>query len=120
MASMIRVRIPTERDLKAINDNNLHQELVGDLAVDVRRALDALVQALSGDSVASLDVLVEALAGLLKAQAKIREIVIEVVGLGGSALDDGELYVALARWIVDNQIGRGFEWDPWMLPQRRA
>jgi hypothetical protein len=117
---MMRVRIPTDRDLKAINDNNLHEELVDGLAGDVRRALDALIQALSGNAVGSLEVLVDTLAGLLKAQLGIRTMVIEVVDLGGIALDESELYVALSRWIIDNQVGRGFEWDPWEIPRRRG
>jgi hypothetical protein len=114
---MKRVRIPTERDLQAIKDGGLHEVAVGALASEVRRALDALIQALPGNE-PSLEVVIETLASLLKAQSGIRKVVLEVVGLGGTPLDETEFYVALARWIIDNQVGKGFEWDPWALPQR--
>lgn len=113
-----RVRLPTERELKAIRDNALHQAIVDDLAAEVRRALDALMQAIPGDTV-SLEVLASTLARLLRAQDGVRALVVEVVDLGGSSLDEEELFTAMANWIIDNQVGRGFEWDPWVLPARR-
>lgn len=112
-----RVRIPSDKELKAIKDHGLHQAVVGDLLNDVENALDALNQAIQGDEV-SLDVVIFTLTGLLRAQPSIRAMVSEVAELGGSTLDEDELYAALAKWTVDNQIGRGFEWEASNRPMR--
>jgi hypothetical protein len=112
-----RVRLPTERDLAVIRDNGLHEALVGQHIEDVRRALDALIQAFPGE-VVILDLVVMTLARLLRAQDGVRALVLEVVALGSSPLDEEELFAALACWIIDSQIGQGFSWDPWTLPSR--
>lgn len=113
-----RIRLPSEGELKAIKDHGLHQALVDDLRQDVENALEALNQALQETEV-SLDTVVNTLAGLLPAQPDIRAVMQEVAGLGGSALDEAGLYLAAAKWIVDNQIGRGFEWEATQQPERR-
>ena len=114
-----RVRLSTERELRVIGDNGLHEALVGVLADDVGRALDALRLAIPGDTV-TLELVTDTLAGLLFAQDRIRRLVAEVIALGATPLDERQLSVALACWIIDNQIGRGFEWDPWVVPVRRS
>lgn len=106
-----RIRLPTERELALIADNNLHEALVATHADEVRRALDALLQAIPGDSV-TLELAVATLGRLLRAQDGIRALVVEVVALGTSPLDEEELFAALAGWVIDNQIGWGFPWDP--------
>lgn len=114
-----RVRIPGVGELEAIKDHGLHQALVGDLLDDVRNALVALDHALQEDEV-SLETVIETLAGLLPAQPGIRKITQEVTELGGSTIEvERDLYVALAKWIVDNQIGRGFDWEASTSPERR-
>lgn len=113
-----RVRIPSEGELRAIKDHGLHQALVGDLRPDVENALEALNQGLQEVEV-SLDTVTGTLAGLLPAQPGIRAVAQEVAELGGSALDENGLYLALAKWIVDNQIGKGFEWEASVSPERR-
>jgi hypothetical protein len=113
-----RVRLPSERELKAIQDQDLHLAIVGDLLVEVEVALAALDGALREDIV-SLEVVTATLAGLLKAQTGVRTLVVEVVQLGGMSLTESETYMAMASWIIDNQIGRGFEWDPPTKPIRR-
>jgi hypothetical protein len=113
-----RVRLTSARELKAIGDNGLHEAIVGDCAPEVSRALAAFVQAVPGQTI-TLDVAVGTLARLLSAQDKVRALVVEVAGLGGSALDEEALFMAMATWIIDNQIGRGFEWCPSDRPARR-
>jgi hypothetical protein len=113
-----RVRIPSSGELKAIKDNGLHQALVADLRADVENALTALDRAIQEDEV-SLDTVTSTLAGLLPAQPGVRALVREVAELGGSALDEDGLYAALANWIVDNQIGKGFVWEASTKPERR-
>jgi hypothetical protein len=112
-----RVRLPAERELAVIRDNGLHEALISTYAEEVRRALDALIQAIPGETI-SLDLTVATLAGLLGAQPGVRTLVVEVVALGTSPLDEEQLFAALARWIIDNQIGRGFPWDPAAVPTR--
>ena len=114
-----RVRIPSVEELAAIKDHGLHQALVGDLSEEIQNALEALDRGLPAEEV-SLETVTEALAGLLPAQPGIRKTVAEVAALGGSTLDDeAGVYLALARWIVDNQIGRGFKWEASTPPERR-
>lgn len=115
-----RVRIPSSGELKVIKDHGLHQALVADHLPDVENALTALDSALQEDEV-SLDIVTSTLAGLLPAQPGIRKLVQEVEALGESTLGEGEgsLYAALANWIVDNQIGKGFDWDATTPPERR-
>lgn len=113
-----RVRIPSDGELKAIKDHGLHQALVGDLLGDVENALTALDNALQEDEI-PLGIVIDTMAGVLPAQPGIRALVREVAELGGSALDEDSLYVALANWIVDNQIGKGFEWEARTKPERR-
>jgi hypothetical protein len=114
-----RVRIPSVKELAAIKDHGLHQALVGDLIDEVQNALQALDRGLPADEV-SLETVTEALAGLLPAQPGIQKIVAEVAVIGASTLEDeAGVYLALARWIVDNQIGRGFTWEASTPPERR-
>ncbi len=113
-----RVRIPSDGELKAIKDHGLHQALISDLLPDVENALKALDRALQEDEV-SLGTVTSTLAGLLPAQPGVRKLVREVAELGGSALDEAGLYAALANWIVDNQIGKGFDWEASTPPERR-
>jgi hypothetical protein len=115
-----RVRIPSVGELQTIKDHGLHQALVGDLIDDVRNALEALDRGLQEDEI-SLETIVETLAGLLPAQPRIRKIVEEVAELGGSTITaERDVYLALAKWIVDNQIGRGFDWEASTPPERRG
>jgi hypothetical protein len=114
-----RVRLPGERELAVIADNGLHEALIARHSEEVRRALDALTGAIPGETI-SLELLVGTLAGLLGAQPGVRGLCSEVVALGGNvALDEQQLLAALARWVIDNQIGRGFAWDPAVVPARR-
>jgi hypothetical protein len=113
----IRVRLLTERELSIIADHGLHEALLATHVDEVRRALTALRLGLPSDNVC-LDVAVDALSQLLRAQDRIRMLLDEVDALGGSSLSQEELLSALARWIIDNQIGRGFLWDPLMAPTR--
>ncbi len=112
-----RVRLPSERQLKAIKDNALHEAIVADLADEVARALEALNTAIPGTTL-TLDVATSTLSGLLRAQDGVRALVNEVANLGGSALDEDELLLAMANWIIDNQLGSGFEWDGSIPPAR--
>lgn len=111
------IRLPAERELKVIKDNGLHEALVSKHAPEVRRALEALVHAIPQETI-PLELAVSTLAGLLGAQSGIRRLISEVAALGSSPLDEREMLDALARWIIDNQIGRGFPWDPGVMPSR--
>lgn len=117
---MIRlVRIPNQEELQMIKDHGLHQALVETLLPDVKNALDALDQALQEDEV-SLETVINTLVGLLPAQPALRKVVREVDKLGGSTLGgENGIYVAVAKWIVDNQINKGFDWEASTPPERR-
>jgi hypothetical protein len=114
-----RVRLPSVGELQTIKDHGLHQALVDDLVDDVKNALAALDHGLQEDEV-SLETVIETLAGLLPAQPGIRELAVEVAGLGGSVINnERDVYLALSKWIVDNQIGKGFDWEASRPPERR-
>jgi hypothetical protein len=113
-----RVRLLSDVELEAIKDNALHQAIIGDLAHDVRRALTSLEQSIPGESV-TLIVLTSTLAGLLRMQDGVRKTVMEIKALGGTSLDEDGLFEAIAKWVLDNQIGRGFVWDPGAEIRRR-
>jgi hypothetical protein len=112
-----RVRLLTDRELGVIDDNRLHLALVNKCSQEVRRALDGLVEGSPDEESVTLDVVVSTLAGLLRLQKGVRGLVAEVVALGTSQLNEEELFAALASWIIDSQIGRGFVWDPTAVPQ---
>ncbi|HSZ14406.1 MAG TPA: hypothetical protein VK790_10275 [Solirubrobacteraceae bacterium] len=105
-----RIRIPSERQLKVIDDNGLHKALVSDHHDEVRRALEGVAHGVPG-GVLHLDLAVSTLAELLRTQHGIRALVTDVVALGAAPMSEKELFAALSCWIIDNQIGRGFDWD---------
>lgn len=111
-----QVRTLTERQLKAIGDNGLHAKLCDDLGDEVAAALDAFASGLSAQIV-HLDEITLGLAGLLRQQAGIKKQVQEIAALGGTPLTEGELYEAVAAWIIDNQLGGGLEWEPQQRPR---
>lgn len=110
------VRTLTERQLKAIGDNGLHATLSDELEDEVAAALDAFAAGLSAHTV-HLEEITIGLSGLLRQQAGIKKQVQEIVAIGGTKLTVGELYDAVAAWIIDNQLGGGLEWDPHQRPQ---
>ena len=112
-----RLRLPSERELTAIQDHGLHEALLAKHAAEVRLALDGLESVVLEETI-TLDIATRALAGLLYTQAGIRGLIARVDALGTSALDEDELFTALARWVLDNQIGGGFDWDPAIVPAR--
>ena len=109
------IRTLTERQLKVIGDNGLHAKLCDNLKDEVGAALDAFAAGLPAQTV-HLDEITLGLAGLLRQQAGIKEQVQEIYGLGGTPLTEGELYEAVAAWIIDNQLGGGLEWEPQQRP----
>ncbi len=112
-----RMRLPTERELKAIKDNGLHEAIVDDLESEIERALGALERAIPSDR-PTLDIVIGTLAELLRAQDRIRSLVDEILELGGTRLGESQIYAAMAVWIIDNQLGGGPEWDPTTPPRR--
>ncbi len=105
-----RVRLLADVELEAIKDNALHTAILGALADDVRRAPTSLEQSIPGESVSLTD-LTTALAGLLRMQDGVRKTVMEIRALGGTSLDEDGLFEAIAKWVLDNQIGGGFAWN---------
>ncbi len=61
----------------------------------------------------------EMLAANLAARPAVAELVREAVALGGTPLDEAELYRAVAVWIVDLQLGDGLVWRPATAVRRR-
>jgi hypothetical protein len=110
------LRTLTERQLRAIGDNGIHAELCDELEGEVATALDAFAAGLPNDTV-HLDDIALGLAGLLRQQEGIKKLVQEVRALGGTGLNENELFEAVAAWIIDNQLGTGLEWDPKQRPQ---
>ena len=108
----VRVRLVDEPGIKAIQDNGLHEDLIGDLAVARDRALGGLVAGLPPNGSVSLTRCISALAQLLGAQQEVRTRVEEVIALGAEPLDAEELLQAMAAWVIDRQIGGGFDYEP--------
>jgi hypothetical protein len=111
-----RLRILSERQLEAIGKNGLHAILCEELKDEVAAALDAVAAGLTTNTV-YLDQIVDLLAGMLLQQEGIKEKIREVSSLGGTGLNESELCEAVAVWIVDNQLGGGFDWDPRRRPE---
>ena len=108
-----RVRILSDREsaLKVIEDNALDAAMTGSCAEDVRRVLEAYDHAAAPDALIFLDEAKSGLANLICLQDGIRAIVKDVVALGGTPMTEEAIYDALALWIIDNQVGRGFTWE---------
>lgn len=86
---------------------------------DIRQALDGAAQVLHDRDEVDLVELRDMLAANLAARPTVAELVREAAALGGTPLDEAELYQAIAVWIVDLQLEDGLVWRPGTPVRRR-
>jgi diaminopimelate decarboxylase len=106
----MRLRLLTQDQLKAIQDNGLHEEMAGGCVDEVRRALDAVGHMHEGATERHLDGIAKALAANLQQGERLRAVVVEAVELGGGYSDEDSYFHAMALWVIDNQLGDGLSW----------
>jgi hypothetical protein len=115
----VRIRLLTKLQLRAIQDNGLHEEMAGNCVDEVRRALDAVGHLHEGIQEGHLNDVVRALAASLRTMPKLCAAVAEAVELGGAFADEESYFEAMAVWVVDNQLGEHLTWNAYIAVARR-
>lgn len=115
-----RLRLPNRGQRKALHEAALHAEMTQKHSAEVRQALVATAQGFAGRTEIDLEELRRLLASNLELRLPLRESVEEAIGLGGSTIQDPQLFFeAMALWLVDQQLGDGLLWRP-AIEVRRA
>jgi hypothetical protein len=108
----VRLRLPAERERRALKLTGLHDDLVANCARPLADATGATRAAIPADAAhVDLDAACESLVANLKLQPRVQEAIERAAAEPDSVYVEDDLYEIVARWVIDMQIGDGLTWD---------
>ena len=114
-----RLRLLSPRQLRAIKEAGLHEEMRSRRKDEVSRCVEAVAHLYADGSEPNLGDVVRSLATNLRAMPGLSSVVEVSYQYGSTALSEDEYYEAMALWVIDNQLGDGLNWRPGARLKRR-
>jgi hypothetical protein len=113
----VALRLLSRDQLNALNESQLHKLLCNKYHQHVVAALSPLATLYEGDPKVSLGVVQGVVAERLRSIDGLEAEVSNADASGGLSLREGELWVALACWVVENQLDARLNWNPGKRPK---
>ncbi len=112
----VALRLLSRDQMNALHECQLHEVLCRDYHHQVVTVLSPLDAVYVGDPNVSLDEVQRLVRDRLRSIPGLEDNVIDAVAAGGLSLREPELWLALACWVVENQLDGRPDWNPTKRP----
>lgn len=113
----VTLRLLSRDQINALDECQLHEVLCREYHKQVVAALSPADTLYVGDSNVSLDEVQRLVRDRLRSIGGLEDKVSDAVAAGGLSLREPELWLALACWVVENQLNGRPGWDPAKPPK---
>jgi hypothetical protein len=113
----VSLRLLSRDQMNALEESQLHEVLCRKYHKQVVAVLSPLSAVYAGDPKTSLGEVQRLVAERLRSIEGLDDEIDDAVAAGGLSLGEPELWLALACWVVENQLAARPSWDPSRRPK---